>query len=399
MPDLTSFRSFAFSLAALFAATTAEASSLTTLYQFAGGTDGNSPQGGLAYRDGLLYGTTAYGSQTNCGSQGCGTVFSVDPATRSEKVIHAFTLYTGKNPEAALLSKGRFLYGNLARGGSNGLNGAGSVFRIDPASGQTKILYRFGERPDGFEPDAGLTSFETALYGTTGAGGGSSSDGILFSITKKGGSIGYLHNFTTPDGNGGGPEGKLLLLYGKFYGTTIRGGGEGDSLGTIYKFDPTTKAFTTLYSFTGTANGRQPMAGLVSDGTLLYGTTSSGGIAKADAGTVFKIDPKTGAFAALYKFQGGTDGANPVSSLTYQNGLLYGTTSKGGAAGAGTIFQVDPASGAEKVLYSFTGAGDGATPVTELTFANNIFYGTTSAGGVTNSNCATGCGTVFEFTP
>ena len=390
-------RCIALSLAALFAATTAEASSLTTLYQFAGGTDGNSPLGGMVYKAGLLYGTTAFGSGTNCGSQGCGTVFSVDPTTGSERVVHAFTEFTGNYPEGALLFQGHYLYGTAVSGGYHGTYG--SIFKVDSGNGKTKILYRFGDRPDGEFPLAGLTLFNGLLYGTTSSGGGSQAKGLLFNTSPTTGGEGVLHVFQDDGHFGNEPGGKLIAVGGTLYGTTILGGGDGGRLGTIYKFDPTTQAFTTLYSFSGTANGAQPMAGLVSDGTLLYGTTSSGGVAKANAGTVFKIDPKTGAFATLYKFQGSTDGANPVSSLTYQNGLLYGTTSKGGAAGAGTIFQVDPTTGAEKVLYSFTGAADGAAPVTELTFANNIFYGTTSAGGVTNSNCATGCGTVFKFTP
>ncbi len=54
-----------------------------TLHSFSGGTDGASPFAGLTYdkSSSMLYGTTQYGGQTNgtC-PQGCGTIFSLDPA-------------------------------------------------------------------------------------------------------------------------------------------------------------------------------------------------------------------------------------------------------------------------------------------------------------------------------
>jgi uncharacterized repeat protein (TIGR03803 family) len=55
----------------------------------------------------------------------------------------------------------------------------------------------------------------------------------------------------------------------------------------------------------------------------------------------------------------------------------------------------------EAVLYSFTGSdGDGAFPQAGLVMdKNGALYGTTVAGGVSNTQCAGGCGTVFRLTP
>lgn len=51
---------------------------LTTIYDFVGGTDGVGPQGSLRFEDGVLYGLTGFGgSSANTGS---GTVFRVDPS-------------------------------------------------------------------------------------------------------------------------------------------------------------------------------------------------------------------------------------------------------------------------------------------------------------------------------
>jgi uncharacterized repeat protein (TIGR03803 family) len=62
------------------------------------------------------------------------------------------------------------------------------------------------------------------------------------------------------------------------------------------------------------------------------------------------------------------------------NGTLYGTTWTGGYYGGGTVYSIST-SGAEKVLYSFRGGGDGASPESALIYVNGTLYGTTVNGG------------------
>ena len=151
---------------------------------------------------------------------------------------------------------------------------------------------------------------------------------------------------------------------------------------------------TLLYPFTGTARRRGSAASLVqgTDGNF-YGTTQSGGIRNGGVtyGTVFQISPP-GVFTSLYKFTGGADGANPVAALVRDsNGNFYGTAQAGGTSNKGTIFKVDGA-GVVTPLYSFTGGADGKSPKAALVQGSDgNFYGTTSAGGSTNY------GTVFMF--
>ncbi len=97
----------------------------------------------------------------------------------------------------------------------------------------------------------------------------------------------------------------------------------------------------------------------------------------------------------LYSFTGAPDGAEPMSDLTIDSaGNLYGTTSRGGTGnacngGCGTVFELKRSQGGwkEEVLYNFTGNSDGASPQTGLIFdsAGNL-YGTTP-------------GNVFELSP
>src|SRR5271170_6983357 len=84
---------------------------------------------------------------------------------------------------------------------------------------------------------------------------------------------------------------------------------------------------TTIYSFMGGSDGEFPNAVIYADGAL-YGTTEAGGA--SGNGTVFKVDPSTGAEIVLYSFIGGTDGEFPYGAMIYQAGSLYGTTYLGG---------------------------------------------------------------------
>ena len=55
------------------------------LYSF-GGPDGGTPVAGLIVVNGVLYGTTTYGGTGSaCGSQGCGTIFSITTAGKEEE--------------------------------------------------------------------------------------------------------------------------------------------------------------------------------------------------------------------------------------------------------------------------------------------------------------------------
>ena len=110
----------------------------------------------------------------------------------------------------------------------------------------------------------------------------------------------------------------------------------------------------------------------------------------------------------IYSFQGGIDGAYPVSDLVADAaGNLYGTTSSGGtgtgcSGGCGTVFELVKEKGGWKheVLHSFAGyPNDGGYPDRLIFGSDGNLYGTTAVGG-TGQYCSNNtCGTVFELTP
>jgi uncharacterized repeat protein (TIGR03803 family) len=146
-----------------------------------------------------------------------------------------------------------------------------------------------------------------------------------------------------------------------------------------------TVSYAPLYSFRNSPDGRYPDAGLVAVSGILYGTTSLGG---ADSeGTVFSLT-KTDKESVVYSFKSSGDGESPFAGLLAVGSELYGTTADGGRGEyEGTVFKIG-VNGGERVLYSFTGSS-GANPYAGLVKLDNDFYGTASAGG-SNHN-----GTVF----
>lgn len=107
-------------------------------------------------------------------------------------------------------------------------------------------------------------------------------------------------------------------------------------------------------------------------------------------------------YRVLYSFTGGTDGASPSAGLVRDTaGNLYGTAAAGGDPGCvcGTVFKLDE-TGKETVLHTFTAGSDGANPEAGLVRdAAGTLYGTTYAGGSNGCNYYLGCGTAFKVEP
>jgi uncharacterized repeat protein (TIGR03803 family) len=183
---------------------------LSVLYIFTAGADGSAPLGTLIYTKGLLYGTTSDFNRAN------GTVFAFNPATLQLTTLYSFKGGTdGMQPEATLLLHNTMLYGTTLLGGAANL---GTVFTVDPATGTETILHAFSGGTDGASPSGGLILHDGKLYGVTTAGG-ANGGGTAYTVDPVTGAEKILISFP-PAGAGASPFGGLLYTASAFWGVT-----------------------------------------------------------------------------------------------------------------------------------------------------------------------------------
>lgn len=426
-----------FQLAALLACLgwmlVSQAQTFTTLYSFSpsqgANTDGFFPWAGLTLWGSTLYGTTEVGGTGNGG--GGGTVFSVNTDGSGFNTLYTFSPGVppngsnsdGREPRAKLALSGNTLYGTTTEGGGAG---SGTVFAINSDGSGFTTLYSFSAtsfngsglaNQDGAYPFGVVVSGNT-LYGTCGEGG-SGGSGTLFAVNTDGTGFTVLYTFSAESTNssgrytnsdGGSPWlGGLTLSSNKLYGTTD-GGGIGAN-GTVFALNIDGTGFTTLYSFSAyttnsytNSDGAGPNGDMLLSGNTLYGTTSGGGT--WGSGTAFKINIDGSGFATLHSFSattglGGSDGTNSdgqysLTGLILSGNTLYGTAYWGGSSGVGTVFAVNTDGSSFTTVHNFT-SGDGITnldgfrPAGLLTLSSNVLYGTAEFGGTGGS------GTIFSI--
>jgi uncharacterized repeat protein (TIGR03803 family) len=307
----------------------------------------------------------------------------------------------------------------------------GTVFQMTP-SRAVSVIYRF-PRKSSLYPVEPLLHYRGKLIGVTDAT--STGLGDLFALTKAISTGRWRLTFWQQNF---GPSGNVILgSDGFFYG---------DTFSTVFKLDPNTHQLTTVYNLPVGGNF-DITGGLVEGndgnfyGATLYLTgqhyasgatfkmTPSGqftfsqlmplfatapliqasdgnfyGISRPDndpgvqsPGFVFELR-SDGTLGILHLFGQGTDGAFPGAGTLVQapNGKLYGTTSLGGTAGSGIIFEISTL-GVYTVVHNFRDGSvpnDGTDPVgTLIVGKDNNLYGTTGGGG------SAGLGTIFKFSP
>lgn len=310
---------------------------LTTLHYFS---DGSRPYSGLALgSDGLLYGSTYSG-----GTADLGTLFRVGSDGLNFTSLYSFSGVDGARPDDLKLTQagdGAF-YGTTSEGGPNG---GGTLFRLDPATQALTTLYSFSAAAG---VDAGLVAGHDGFwYGTT-YSGGANGVGSVFQVDPTTFALTTLHDFTGTGGQNPVPGALMQGSDGNLYGTTQLGGG----YGTVFKLNPATLAFTTLHTFSAINDGRFPLGGVTEGGDgFLYGTTVLGG---QGYGTVYRVHPTTLAYNIVVLF-GGANGRSPSGNLLRaSDGALYGVTRVGGSFNGGTVFQLSFADITPPTITSIT---------------------------------------------
>jgi uncharacterized repeat protein (TIGR03803 family) len=198
--------------------------------------------------------------------------------------------------------------------------------------------------------------------------------------------------------DGAGLWGSLLLdRKGNVYGTTTAGGSYGGGI----VFELTSKTHgkwteTILHNFDGSDGDGSDGALLFDPAGNLYGTTTRGGA--HGYGTVFELTPESGDWmeTILHSFDpNDKGGCCPYAGIVIDaSSNLYGTT--------GAVFKLSlsPGGWTETILHDFTCRhDDGCEPFSGVIRdgAGNLF-GTTEHGG-SSKNCDAGCGIVYQVKP
>lgn len=291
------------------------------------------------------------------------------------------------------LSNGAF-YGTVF-GGFNGDPDRGSVFRLG-ADGSLTTLYQFQAATQAeANPTVLIGGADGNLYGATAPRAVGDLNGVIFQLTPSG-AFTVLYRFQ--DGKGTHATSLMQSADGNFYGTAAgdSSGGffnhppEMHNAGIVFRLTPAGQ-FTTLYSFTGFADGSLPNALIQGADGNFYGSTLCGPESPPNVfsglGKVFKLTP-TGVMTTLYSFVGAIDGGNPSKVIQGGDGNIYGIASYPAIA---TVFKVTPA-GVRSTVYRFEG-NNGSGPSRLIASTDGNVYGTTQDGGIPQA------GSIFGINP
>ena len=352
---------------------------------------GNGFDGAFPFAELLFHGGTFYGTTTNGGTNRTGTVFSIDPSTGKERVLHSFGPAggpDGQGPQAGIVYASGALYGVTQVGGKYG---AGTVFSVT-LDGKEKVIYNFAGQPnDGSGPSATLLFYNGMLWGTTMYGGPNQNLGTMFNVTLDGHET-VVHEFGKgSDGNT--PSAPLIQLNGIIYGTTLFGS---VTQGTLFSYKPATKFYHILHQFN--YQGERPSGIAFGPNNVIYGIT--GGAPNA-VGQFYSCE-LTGKYKMLYTFLGdaGHDVVHPYGTIAWDGKhYFYFTGAQGGVYNEGGVVKITDG-GMESVLYSFGTAGthDGSEPNSGPILAGGNLYGATRVGGAFPYD-GLGGGTVYKLRP
>ncbi|MEO1713852.1 MAG: choice-of-anchor tandem repeat GloVer-containing protein, partial [Bacteroidota bacterium] len=161
---------------------------------------------------------------------------------------------------------------------------------------------------------------------------------------------------------------------GEYWGVSLQGGDFG--AGSIYKLDEDGQNPTTVHQFEIDFAGDQPNRMKLAElNGVLYGTTFRGG--KEQDGVLFSYEMANGTYSVLHNFDGDNTGNSPNGSVAIANSKVYGSTWYNGPNGAsGTLFAYDIALDSFYLVELFDGVLTNGGATTMITGSDGNIYGT-----------------------
>lgn len=329
--------------------------------------------------------TQLWGMTSSGGTYNDGTIFKINPDGTGFVNLYNLVHGDGHSPYGYLIQASNGNIYSTTWGGGNNYNG-GTIFKFNPVNNFYVDEFDFDFLLTGNHPYSGVVEAQSGmLYGVT-TSGISCPGGTIYSYNPITNSHSDLFSFDSVSGFNAYRV--PILGNNKLFGMTGLAGVL--DYGVIYSFDIITNYYSVLYNFDGLMNGGLPYSSpLLLDNGKLYGTTSIGGV--NGVGVLFSYDTLTNFFQKLYDFDNINGQGFGGSLMQAANHKLYGVSHSGGTFGKGVIYSFDLAIGSYTNLYNFDSI-TGSNPQSSLIqLSNGILYGTTSKGG------ALGCGVVFSF--
>jgi uncharacterized repeat protein (TIGR03803 family) len=329
----------------------------------------------LVDKSGNIFGMCAYGPVYENGAYG--ELYEIQKGSSTISPMAEFTGPNGSSPVGNLILDGAGnVFGVTEYGGPGWITGGstpgdsqGTYFEIGNGSGTITTLTNFTSSQGGVPVGGLVQDGEGNSYGAT-TSGGPYGYGMVYEIPagtttiKPLDSFG-LHNLELL------PKGPLALdSHGNLFGATSGGGSAG--LGGIYEIAQGSNTISTLVSFTDTANGNFPAAGLVCDGQGdLFGLTSRGG--QFGSGTIFEIPAGSNNLTTLVNIPAspGTGAALIIDAA----GNLFGTTSA-------TVFEFPVGGSSLQTLGTFASSTVVAPTLVAGPDGNLYGYSTNELGSV-----------------
>lgn len=370
----------ALTAALLLATPTTHAQTFTSLKSFAstaaGLPDGYFAHGGLALSDGMLFGVTSGGGISNNG-----TLYKLGTNGGGFTVIHHFAGGSeGESPNGRVVVSGDTIYGVTYHGG---INHGGTLYRVNTDGSSFSILRRLGTAAsDGTLPSSGMVLSGSTLYGTT-ATGGTSDRGVVYKINTNGSGYQNLHLF---DGSTEGfqPEAELTLIGNTLFGTTAFGRFDIPNGGMLFKLGLDGTGFTVLYTFTNSFElwSCSRISRLTPVGDALYGVgTSYDGFAQFSS--IYKINTNGSGFHIVGQMP---SGVSICGALTWTGSELLGAA-WGNSGSFDQVFKINTNGTGYQVLRTFgvSGSSDPSLPLGDHVLDGTAIYGVAIYGGEFNN--------------
>ena len=418
-------------LLCLITVSSLRAQTFTNLHSFSPATAGYRPMTSVIVSGNKVLGSVAGGTNgsgaiysvntdgtgfTNIYSFSAATNYTTTGYTNADGLYYIYNSLNGVYPCSLVLS-GSTLYGTMSQGG---IHGAGTIFSIQTNGTGFTLLHAFSPAPtsnptnqDGAEPGALLLSGNT-LFGVTSTGGTNGS-GTVFKMNTDGSGFTTLHMFSALapsysgsslylNNDGSSPMGPLVLAGNTLIGAAYYGNTNGR--GALFQVNTNGTGFKVVHSFDNgyydyngviyylvNNDGANPNS-LILSGNTVYGVAQTAG--PGSGGVLFKMNTNGTGFGLVC-----TNVSYPLTPLLVSGNTLFGVNGEPTTAGTsyGSVFSVHTDGTGYTDLYNFSNGGDGAWPRAGLVMSGKTLYGTCEYAGIFDGTpFGMGFGTVYGLT-